>query len=101
MKQTINLNDFINAFKEAGRHRQFSIHGLHALYDYLKDYEESTGEELELDVIALCCEFTESTPKEVMEAYNLEGGTDVVQYLTNNDVFVASLYNDNVIYSNF
>jgi hypothetical protein len=101
MKQTIDFNDFVNAFKEADRGEQFSLQGLRALFDYLEDYEESTGEELELDVIALCCEFTESTPKEVMEAYNLEGGTDVVQYLTNNDVFVASLYNDNVIYSNF
>jgi hypothetical protein len=29
------------------------------LFDYLEEYEDSTGEELELDVIAICCEFTE------------------------------------------
>ena len=30
-----------------------------ALYQWLEEYEEGTGEELELDVIGLCCDFTE------------------------------------------
>ena len=55
MKQTIDIYDFRAAF--AGG--QFTYEGLSALFDMLTEYEESTGEELELDVVGICCEFTE------------------------------------------
>ena len=59
MIQTITKSDFTTAFHKMGRGEQFSYAGLDALFDYLKDYEDSTGEEIELDVIALCCEYAE------------------------------------------
>ena len=59
MKTTVYQYDFIDAFSRMGRQDNFSYEGLEALYDYLIDYEESTGEEIELDVIALCCEYSE------------------------------------------
>ena len=59
MKKTINQYDFTEAFRIAGRGEQFSYDGLIALFDYLEQYEEETGEELELDAIALCCEWCE------------------------------------------
>lgn len=59
MKTTINEHDFIEAFKDAGRENQFSREGLIALFDYLEELEQETGEETELDVIALCCRFAE------------------------------------------
>ena len=59
MKQTINQHAFTEAFHNAGRGEQFSYAGLIALFEYLEEYEEDTGEEMELDVIGLCCEFTE------------------------------------------
>tara|TARA_R110001606_G_scaffold354116_1_gene504782 strand:+ start:228 stop:530 length:303 start_codon:yes stop_codon:yes gene_type:complete len=59
MKQTINFYDFSNAFHKAGRGNQFTYDGLKALFDYLEEYEESTGEEMELDVVALCCDYAE------------------------------------------
>ena len=55
MKQTVTRSDFIDAFRNAGREDNFSYEGLCALYDWL----EELGEEYELDVIALCCEFSE------------------------------------------
>jgi hypothetical protein len=33
--------------------------GLMPFLDHLEEYEESTGKEIELDVIALCCEYSE------------------------------------------
>lgn len=59
MKQTVNNHAFIDAFRQAGRADQFSYEGLSALFDYLEELEQDTGEDWELDVIALCCEFTE------------------------------------------
>lgn len=59
MKKTINIYDFRDAFHKAGRGNQFTYDGLTALFEYIEEYEESTGEEIELDVIALCCEYVE------------------------------------------
>ena len=58
MKQTINEFDFVQGFKEL-RPDNFSKAGLFALYDYLEQLEDDIGEEIELDVIALCCEYAE------------------------------------------
>ena len=54
MKQTVSFNNFQDAFKTYNRN-DFSYDGLRALYDYLKELDENT----ELDVIALCCDFSE------------------------------------------
>lgn len=55
MKQTVTKSAFIDAFHDMGRADNFSYEGLCALFDWL----EELGEEYELDVIALCCEFSE------------------------------------------
>ena len=59
MKQSVNSYDFERAFVTAGRKDQFSYDGLKALFEYLEEYEDGTGEEIELDVIALCCDYSE------------------------------------------
>jgi hypothetical protein len=58
MYQHVSEYDFARAFEQV-RPDNFSRAGLSALYDYLEDYEDSTGEQIELDVIALCCEYNE------------------------------------------
>ena len=58
MKQSVSIYDFERAFKRYER-ENFSYDGLKALFEYLEEYEEGTGEEVELDVIALCCEYAE------------------------------------------
>ena len=59
MKQTIDFNDFRQAFERYGRDNQFSYEGFSALFDMLEQYEQDTDQEVELDVIALCCDFSE------------------------------------------
>jgi len=54
--ETINQSQFIDAFK-AIRPDNFSHAGLCALYDYLEELSEN--EPVELDVIGICCDFTE------------------------------------------
>ena len=58
MKQSVNMYDFEREFKRFERNN-FSYDGLKALFGYLEEYEEGTGEEIELDVIALCCDYME------------------------------------------
>lgn len=42
------------------RKEQFSYDALRAIFDYLEEYEESTGEKVEFDPIAICCEWSEA-----------------------------------------
>ena len=58
MKTTVYLNDFRDAFQRV-RPDNFSYDGLEALYDHLTEYEQDTDEEIELDVIAICCDYVE------------------------------------------
>ena len=58
MKQTINFYEFAEQF-QALRPNSFSREGLIALWEYLEQFEEDTGHEIEFDVIALCGDFTE------------------------------------------
>ena len=72
MKTTVNRYDFKRAFADAGRKDQFSYDGLKALFEYLEQLEQDTGEELELDVIALCCDYSEDTPEEIARNYSID-----------------------------
>ena len=59
MKKTINFSDFCDAFFNTGRKDQFSYNGKKALFEYIESLEQETGDEMELDIVALCCDFTE------------------------------------------
>ena len=69
MKQTINKSEFTAAFHQMDRGNNFSHAGLLALYHYLVDLEEETGEELELDVISLCCDYSEYDLQDLQREY--------------------------------
>jgi hypothetical protein len=72
MKQTVNFNSFVQAFKDAGRAHQYSQRGLQAIYDYIEDYERDSGEEIELDVVGLCCDWTECSYQEIADDYDID-----------------------------
>ena len=80
MKQSVNIYDFEREFKRFERNN-FSWDGLKALFEYLEEYEEGTGEEIELDVIALCCEYAEyDSLKEYNDDYGTKyGEIDLIQ----------------------
>ena len=59
MINAVSRYDFQDAFNEAGRGDQFSYKGLIALFDHLEFVEDNTGEPIELDIVALCCEYAE------------------------------------------
>lgn len=73
MKQSVSEYDFEQAFNDAGRGDQFTYYGKKALYEYLEQMGDDCGIEYELDVIALCCEFTEyETALEAAEEFGYE-----------------------------
>ena len=76
MKKTISFHEFQNEFQDC-RPDNFSYDGLKALYDYLEDLSEDCDIEIELDVIAICCEFSEyDTALEIAKEYGFEPGED-------------------------
>jgi hypothetical protein len=72
MKTTISVYDFRQAFHDMGRQNNFSYDGLRVLFEALEEYEDSTGSEVELDIIALCCEYDEGTPEDIADAYGYD-----------------------------
>ena len=64
MYQTISQWDFVRAFTEMNRETNFSEEGRIALFDFL----EEVNPDSELDVISICCEFTEYANVEDLKA---------------------------------
>jgi hypothetical protein len=58
MKKSVSITNFMDAFEKM-RPSQFTYEGLECLYNYLIDFEQDTNTEIELDVIALCCDYSE------------------------------------------
>ena len=107
MKQTINKTQFIDAFQSSQYKDNFSYDGLGMLYEYLEDLADETGEEYDLDLVALACEFTESSYDEVISDYSLISDDDnsskqqdVLDYLEYNTV-VCNYNDDIVLYHQF
>jgi len=71
MKQAVDFYDFKRAFEQI-RPDNFSREGLSVLWDYLEQYENDCGEELELDVIALCCDFSEDSTENIANSYDID-----------------------------
>ena len=111
MKVTISLSDFRDAFHRAGRGNQFSYEGLEILFDYFEQYEDGCGQELELDVIGICCDFAECSHTEIAENYGINlsefEGDDtaehdaVVAYLENEGVYVGTTDLGMIVYRQF
>ena len=72
MKTTISASHFLEAFRRE-RPNQFSRAALLALFDYLEEVEREAATEMELDVVEICCDWTEyATAVEAAEAYGWE-----------------------------
>ncbi len=101
MKTTINIHEFKRAFKRMGRETQFSQYGLEALFDHFEQIEDECGIEIELDVIAICCDYIEATADEFREMYCIDEDEDVQQYLEDNSPMVLTLGDDEFIIQKF
>jgi len=76
--KTISFNDFVEEFRNYGREDQFSHEGKKALYDYLEELSEDIGEPIELDIIGLCCDYTEyDSLEEFLNDYGYTIGEDI------------------------
>jgi len=100
MKTTVSNSDFHDAFRSYDRMENFSYEGRNLLFDFLEEMESDKGEEMELDVIAICCEFSEDTVEDIASNYSIdlsyfdedddEGRKEaVLEYLKDNTMVVG------------
>ena len=87
MKTIVTLNSFSESFRQCGRERHFSASALSALFAHFEQVEEDTDTEIELDPIAICCDWEEYTSAIVAANDNGFRGTkkdteeDALEYL--------------------
>lgn len=100
--KTFNENDFINEFKTYDRMDNFSIKGLRVLFNALEEMSIDCEMSIEMDVIALCCEYNEDTIADIIDNYDIDVSEcidieDVIEtveeYLQDN-TFVCGSYDD-------
>lgn len=69
MKLTIeNASQFRDEFRQCGRHTQFSYEALGLLFDYLEEIDP----DYDLDVIAICCEYSEGSAAQIADWYGID-----------------------------
>lgn len=112
MKQTIDCHYFIREFESyEGRAKQLGgREGLRMLFDYLREIERDTDEEIELDVIGLCCDYACSTQKDIASDYSITlDPTDdesmqteaVLEYINDHSVAVGVLDDGRILFLQF
>ena len=108
--ETVTLSSFRDAFVRMGRKDQFSYGGLEILFDYLESLSDDIGENIELDVIALCCDFAESDYEELIQDYDInvsdcedekEQIDAVREYLKYNTTVVGEPFDGVFVYTQF
>lgn len=77
-KSNISFGEFCDSFSDSYKNN-FSYAGKEALYDYFENLENDTGEETELDTVALCCDYTEyDSATEAADEYTMVYDVDGV-----------------------
>jgi len=103
MKRSIDYYDFVDEFNRYDRSTNFSRDGLNALFNYM----EEVNSEYDLDVIALCCDFSQCSLREFADAFGLECQDNdlidtVIKHIENNGFWYQLLHDDQeVIFENF
>lgn len=104
MFQSVNFSTFCEAFRNLDRQDQFTYSGKRVLFDYIEELESSTGMALELDVIALCCEYVESTVEEIIRDYSLDPDTtegQVINWLQENTSICGVTDSVTIVFAQF
>ena len=90
-------SQFRDEFHKCGRGEQFSYDALGLLYEFLTELDGAA----ELDVVAICCEFSEDTEKAIAASYGLHEDEDVIAFLEENTLVVGVTASGNVVYQQF
>jgi hypothetical protein len=108
MKTTVYFSEFCDYFRDI-RPDNFSYQGLRILFDYFEQYESDTGEDVDFDVIAICCDFSEDSFENIADQYGIELDPEmdedyqkqqVIEHLEGEGAYLGDSING-IIYRNF
>jgi len=108
MKTRVYFSEFRDLFQQI-RPDNFSYQGQKILFDYFEEYENSTGEEVDLDVIAICCDFSEDSFENIANQYGIELDPEmdedyqkqqVIEHLEGEGAYLGDSING-IVYRNF
>jgi hypothetical protein len=108
MKTTVYFSEFCDYFRDI-RPDNFSYQGLRILFDYFEEFEDSTGESIDFDVIAICCDFSEDSFENIADQYGIELDAEmdedyqkqqVIEHLEGEGVYLGDSING-IVYRNF
>ena len=108
--QIVNFYSFCQAFYNYERQDQFSSAALREIFDWLESVSEDSGETMELDVIAICCDFQELSVEDFVKEYSVcvdneecskEWGEAVESYLQNNGGWYSWVDDETIVFSVF
>ena len=74
LKTTLASSDVVHMAGQSGRLDSFGYRGWRVLADYLENVSDNIGEDIEIDIIGICCDYSmaESTAEYVTE-YGIPG----------------------------
>ena len=97
MKITINNAGHLrDEFRAMDRHGHFSYEGMELLFNYL----EELNPDYELDVVALCCDYSEDTVEDIAGMYHIsDNQASVMEYLEDNTSVVGITSTGYIVYA--
>ena len=109
MKTSVNFSQFCDAFRDMNRNDNFSYDGKRALFDFIEQMDEDTGQETELDVVALCCEYYESYMDSIISDYSIDVSeaedddekADLVEEYLQDNTMLVSRNGETFVYAQF
>jgi len=98
IKQNVNFSMFLDSFSDSYKDN-FTYKGKRALFDYLEQLSEDLGEDIELDTVGLCCEYSEYENLEELQGNysdietmeDLENHTQVIR-IEDSEAFIIQNY---------
>lgn len=101
-----NAGQFRDAMHHAGRGSQFSYEAAGFLFDFFED----VAPDMEFDAVAICCEYSEESAREIARNYGLEIDSMneeseiqefVIEYLNQNTSVIGVTASGDIVYSQF
>jgi len=108
MFKHISKSEFIGAFRDHGREDSFSYEAFSMLYNYFVNMEDDMGTPIELDVVAIDCEYSELEFDEIVSYHGVdvedmdedEIEEEVTEFLCNNTM-VVGVTSSTIVYLSF
>ena len=97
--KTFDENDFINEFKACNRQDNFSYKGLRVMFDALNELANDCEMVIEMDVIALCCDYNELSIDDVINDYDIDLSDESFDDKT--DLVIDYLHDHTMVLGNY